>query len=76
MAEQLVPKGEDFNKWYNSVVLKADLADYGPVRGAMIVKPYGWALWENLPAALDRRFKATDHQNAAFPLLIPLSFFA
>ena len=72
----LVAKEEDFNEWYNSLVLKAELADYGPVRGTMIVRPYGWALWENMQSALDRRFKATGHENAAFPLLIPLSFFA
>lgn len=65
----------DFNEWYNTLVLKAGLADYGPVRGTMIVKPYGWALWENIQAALDQRFKATGHENAGFPLLIPLSFF-
>jgi len=52
-------------------VLKAQLADYAPVRGCMIVRPYGWALWENIQAALDKRFKATGHQNVAFPLLIP-----
>lgn len=65
---------EDFNEWYNSLVLKAGLADYGPVRGTMVVKPYGWAIWENIQGELDRRFKATGHENAAFPMLIPLSF--
>jgi prolyl-tRNA synthetase len=75
-SEFLVSKEEDFNEWYNSLVLKAELADYGPVRGTMIVRPYGWTLWENIQGALDRRFKATGHENAAFPLLIPLSFFA
>lgn len=65
---------EDFSDWYNQVVLKAELADYGPVRGTMIVRPYGWSLWENITAALDRRFKATGHVNAAFPLLIPMGF--
>ena len=73
MAE-LTPRDEDFNEWYNSLVLKADLADYGPVRGTMIVKPYGWTLWENIQSALDRRFKATGHLNAGFPMLIPESF--
>lgn len=72
--EYLTPKSEDFNEWYNSLVLKAELADYGPVRGTMIVRPYGWALWENIQQALDRRFKATGHQNAAFPMFIPISF--
>ncbi len=75
MAEQKLPtRAEDFNDWYNQLVLKAELADYAPVRGCMIVRPYGWALWENIQQALDRRFKATGHVNAAFPLLIPRSF--
>jgi prolyl-tRNA synthetase len=74
MSDKLVSRSEDFNEWYNSLVLKADLADYGPVRGTMIVKPYGWALWENIQQALDRRFKATGHVNAAFPMFIPYSF--
>jgi prolyl-tRNA synthetase len=56
-------------------VIKAELADYAPVRGCMVVRPYGWAIWENMTAALDRRFKATGHVNAAFPLLIPMSYF-
>ncbi|MCB8950701.1 MAG: proline--tRNA ligase [Ardenticatenales bacterium] len=72
--DKLVSRSEDFNEWYNSLVLKADMADYGPVRGTMIVKPYGWALWENMQQALDRRFKATGVQNAGFPLFIPMSF--
>ncbi len=70
----LVARSVDFNEWYNTLVTRADLADYGPVRGTMIVKPYGWALWENIQAALDRRFKATGVENAAFPMFIPLSF--
>ncbi|MBE2222316.1 MAG: proline--tRNA ligase [Anaerolineae bacterium] len=76
MAKQdkLTPRSEDFNDWYNAVVQKADLADYGPVRGTMIVKPYGWALWENIQGALDSRFKATGVQNAGFPMFIPMSF--
>jgi len=75
MAEQKLPtRSEDFSEWYNQVVLRAELADYAPVRGCMIVRPYGWTLWENITAALDRRFKATGHENAAFPLLIPRSF--
>jgi prolyl-tRNA synthetase len=74
MSDKLVARSEDFNEWYNSLVLKADLADYGPVRGTMIVKPYGWTLWENIQQALDRRFKATGHMNAAFPMFIPYSF--
>jgi len=75
MSELKLPtRGEDFSEWYNQLVLRAELADYAPVRGCMIVRPYGWALWENITAALDRRFKATGHVNAAFPLLIPRSF--
>ncbi|HKM83288.1 MAG TPA: proline--tRNA ligase [Candidatus Acidoferrum sp.] len=75
MAEDKLPtRAQDFSEWYNQVVLKAQLADYAPVRGCMIVRPYGWALWENIQSALDRRFKATGHQNVAFPLLIPKSF--
>ncbi len=72
--DKLISRSEDYNEWYNSLVLKADLADYGPVRGTMIVKPYGWTLWENIQAALDRRFKATGVQNAGFPMFIPMSF--
>ena len=75
MAEEKLPtRAEDFSEWYNQLVLKAQLADYAPVRGCMVVRPYGWALWENIQGALDRRFKATGHQNVAFPLLIPKSF--
>jgi prolyl-tRNA synthetase len=75
MPDQKLPtRAEDYNEWYNQLVLRAELADYAPVRGCMIVRPYGWALWENIQQALDRRFKATGHMNAAFPLLIPKSF--
>ena len=73
--QALVSRAEDFNEWYNSLVLRAEMADYGPVRGTMIVRPYGWALWENVQQALDRRFKETGHENAGFPMLIPMSFF-
>ena len=75
MSEYKLPShSEDFPEWYNQLVLRAELADYAPVRGCMIVRPYGWALWENIQQALDRRFKATGHVNAAFPLLIPQGF--
>jgi len=75
MSEEKLPsRTEDFSEWYNQLVLKAELADYAPVRGCMVVRPYGWALWENIQAALDKRFKATGHVNAAFPLFIPMSF--
>lgn len=73
--EKLTSQKENFSEWYNQVVQRADLADYSPVRGCMVVKPYGWALWENIKADLDRRFKETGHVNAAFPMLIPMSFF-
>jgi prolyl-tRNA synthetase len=72
--EKLTPRNEDFSEWYNQIVLRAELADYAPVRGCMVVRPYGWALWENIQHALDRRFKETGHVNAAFPLFIPMSF--
>ena len=75
MAEDRIPsRRENFSEWYNQVVLRAELADYAPVRGCMVIRPYGWALWENMQGALDRRFKATGHSNAAFPLFIPISF--
>src|SRR5438094_53977 len=75
MADEKLPaRAQDFSEWYNQLVLRAQLADYAPVRGCMDVRPYGWALWENMQQALDRRFKATGHQNVAFPLLIPRSF--
>jgi len=73
--EKLTTRAENFAEWYNQLVLKAELADYAPVRGCMVVRPYGWTLWENITAALDRRFKETGHVNAAFPTLIPMSFF-
>lgn len=73
--EKLTTRAEDFSEWYNQLVVRADLADYAPVRGCMVVKPYGWALWENITSWLDAEFKKTGHVNAAFPTLIPLSFF-
>jgi len=72
--DKITPRSENFSDWYNQVVIAAELADYAPVRGCMVVRPYGWALWENLQAALDKRFKETGHVNAAFPLFIPMSF--
>jgi prolyl-tRNA synthetase len=73
-SEKITLRSENFSDWYNQVVIAAELADYAPVRGCMVVRPYGWALWENIQAALDQRFKATGHVNAAFPLFIPMSF--
>jgi prolyl-tRNA synthetase len=72
--EKLPSQSDNFSEWYNQIVLRAEMADYAPVRGCMVVRPYGWALWENIQQALDRRFKATGHVNAAFPLLIPMSY--
>ena len=78
MADEkaLTTRAEDFTAWYNEVVLRAELADYSPVRGSMVIRPYGYALWENMQRVLDGMFKATGHQNAYFPLLIPQSFLA
>jgi prolyl-tRNA synthetase len=72
--EKLTAQSENFSEWYNQVILRAEMADYAPVRGCMVVRPYGWALWENIQANLDRRFKESGHVNAAFPMLIPMSF--
>ncbi len=75
MADEKLPtRSENFSEWYNQLVLRSEMADYAPVRGCMVVRPYGWALWENMQQALDSRFKATGHVNAAFPLFIPMSF--
>lgn len=75
MASQAVtPQSEDFSKWYNEIVYRADLAALSPVRGCIIIKPYGYEIWDGIKNALDRRFKATGHQNAYFPLFIPESY--
>jgi prolyl-tRNA synthetase len=75
MAELgVTPRNEDYSRWYTDVVQKAELADYSPVKGSMVIRPYGYGLWENIQAALDKRFKETGHVNAYFPLLIPMSF--
>ncbi len=68
------PRSEDFSAWYNEVVQRAELADYSPVRGSMVVRPWGYGIWERMQRALDDMFKATGHENAYFPLLIPMSF--
>lgn len=68
------PQSQDFSEWYLEVIQKAELADYGPVRGTIVVRPYGYAIWENIQQVLDRMFKETGHQNAYFPLFIPMSF--
>lgn len=72
--EKLPSRSENYSEWYNQVILRAEMADYAPVRGCMVVRPYGWSLWENIQQTLDHRFKATGHVNAAFPLFIPMSF--
>lgn len=72
--KKLTSQSEDYSAWYNEVVVRAELADYAPVRGCMVVRPYGTALWENIQQGLDRRFKETGHENALFPFLIPMSF--
>ncbi len=72
-VREITPKSEDFSQWYVDVVRKADLADYTSLKGCMVIKPYGFGLWENIRDGLDRRFKETGHQNAYFPLLVPES---
>jgi prolyl-tRNA synthetase len=73
-TDKLPTRSENYSEWYNQLVIRAEMADYAPVRGCMVVRPYGWALWENIQQALDKRFKASGHSNAAFPLFIPMSF--
>ena len=70
----VTPQSEDFSAWYNDLVFRAELVDRGPVRGSMVIRPYGYRIWELLQADLDGRIKATGHQNAYFPLLIPQSY--
>ena len=72
--KKLTPRSEDFSAWYNQLVLRSELADYSPVKGSMVIRPWGYAIWENMQRALDDMFKATGHENAYFPLLIPMSF--
>ena len=72
--QKLTPRGTDYSKWYNELVVKADLAEQSAVRGCMVIKPYGYAIWETIQAELDRRFKENGVKNAYFPLLIPKSF--
>jgi len=72
--KRLTPRAEDFSAWYNEVVLRAELADYSPVRGCMVIRPNGYGIWERMQRVLDAMFKATGHQNAYFPLFIPESF--
>lgn len=76
MAEKLTKRSENYAKWYQDLVIQADLAETSAVRGCMVIKPYGYAIWEKVQAELDRKFKATGHKNAYFPLFIPKSYFS
>ena len=71
LVTEITPRSQDFSRWYTDVIRRAELADYSPVKGCMVIRPYGYAIWELMQQALDRRFKATDHVNAYFPLFIP-----
>jgi prolyl-tRNA synthetase len=75
MSKNLTKRAEDYSKWYNELVVKADLAENSAVRGCMVIKPYGYAIWEKMQAELDRKFKETGHSNAYFPLFVPKSMF-
>lgn len=75
MSKNLTSRAEDYSKWYNELVVKADLAENSAVRGCMVIKPYGYAIWEKMQAELDRMFKETGHENAYFPLFVPKSLF-
>ncbi len=74
MVEKLTPMSEDFNEWYTDIIQQAQLADYSPVKGTMVIRPYGYSIWESVQSYLDKKFKKTGHQNAYFPLFIPNSF--
>ena len=76
MSKGVTPKSKNYSKWYTDVITKAELADYGPVKGTMIIRPYGYQIWENIKNIFDKEFKATGHSNAYFPLFIPKSFLA
>ena len=76
MPKELTTRAEDYAQWYNDLVIKADLAEYSAVRGCMVIKPTGYAIWENMQSVLNKMFKATGHSNAYFPLFIPKSFFS
>ncbi|MBN8859378.1 MAG: proline--tRNA ligase [Sphingobacteriales bacterium] len=75
MSKEITSRAQDYSQWYNDLIIKGDLADYSAVRGCMVIKPYGFALWENMRDQLDRMFKATGHVNAYFPLFVPKSLF-
>src|SRR5207253_3365456 len=75
-AQQTQPRAQDFSEWYADVIQQAELADYSPVRGCMVIRPLGYRMWELMQGALDDMFRATGHENAYFPLFIPQSFLA
>ena len=74
MSKGVTPKSEDYARWYTDVITKAEMADYGPVKGTMVIRPYGFSIWDSIKDAFDKRFKETGHVNAYFPLFIPKSF--
>jgi prolyl-tRNA synthetase len=76
MSKGITSKNEDYSQWYNDIVIKADLAEHSSVKGCMVIKPYGYSIWEKMQAVLDQKFKDTGHSNAYFPLFIPKSFFS
>lgn len=76
MADQITKRSDNYSQWYNDLVVKADLAEQSPVRGCMVIKPYGYAIWEKMQHVLDSKFKETGAVNAYFPLFIPKSFFS
>ena len=75
MPKKLTPRNEDYSKWYNEIVIKADLAENSSIRGCMVIKPYGYSIWEKMQLELDQMFKKTGHQNAYFPLFVPKTLF-
>jgi len=74
MAKVITPRSEDYARWYTDVITQSQMADYSPVKGCMVIRPLGYAVWEAMQRTLDARFKETGHQNAYFPLFIPESF--
>ena len=74
MSKGITRKSENHNKWYTDIITKAELADHGPVKGTMVIRPYGYAIWELVKNEFDKQFKETGHSNAYFPLFIPKSF--
>ena len=74
MTKGITSKEQDYSAWYNDIILKAEMADYAPVKGCMVIRPHGYAIWEKIQRGLDDMFKETGHVNAYFPLLIPESF--